>query len=205
MEYFFYVFLFDQKIEVINIIIIIAGAKNLIRKVKVFLKYTLNNPPDDISLYIFLVFQIYPTSMQIKKPPIGIIILSDSIMRESKIECPKIVILLNMPNESEAMIPININPVPEIIHAFFLDHFLLSIKYDAITSINDIADVTAAKNTRRKKIIARYFPYFMWSNIYGRVLKSSPEPAVGSRSKAKTAGSIAVHANIAIIRSKIGI
>lgn len=161
MEYFFYVFLFDQKIEVINIIIIIAGAKNLIRKVKVFLKYTLNNPPDDISLYIFLVFQIYPTSMQIKKPPIGIIILSDSIMRESKIECPKIVILLNMPNESEAMIPININPVPEIIHAFFLDHFLLSIKYDAITSINDIADVTAAKNTRRKKIIARYFPYFM--------------------------------------------
>jgi len=30
-------------------IIIIKGTKNLIRNVKVFLKYTLYNPPEDIS------------------------------------------------------------------------------------------------------------------------------------------------------------
>ena len=89
--------------------------------------------------------------MQINNPPIGIIILSDNIVRISNIEWPKNLILLKIPKESEAAVPSNIKPIPGIIHAFFLDHFILSIKYDAITSINEIADVTAAKNTSRKK------------------------------------------------------
>ena len=50
--------------------------------------------------------------------------------------------MLKIPKESEAAVPSNINPIPGIIHAFFLDHFILSIKYDAITSINEIADET---------------------------------------------------------------
>ena len=84
-KYRYYIHNVKEK-DVINIIIIITGAKNLIRNVKVFLKYTLYNPPDDNSSNIFLVFQIYPTSMQIHNPPIGMIILSDNIISISNIE-----------------------------------------------------------------------------------------------------------------------
>ena len=82
--------------------------------------------------------------------------------------------MLKIPKESEAAVPSNINPIPGIIHAFFLDHFILSIKYDAITSINEIADVTAAKNTSRKKNNSKIFTVLhMVKNVRKSIEKQS--------------------------------
>lgn len=86
----------------------------------------------------------------------------------------------------------------------FLDHFLLSIKYEAITSINDIEDVIAAKY-QCKNIIPHTRPSFILLNTNGIVWNIKPDPPAGSSPNANTAGKIAKQAKTAIIRSKSGI
>ena len=143
--------------------------------------------------------------MHMKNPPIGIRILSESIVRNSKMLSPIILTLSKIPKDREARIPIELKIIPGIIHAFFLDHFLLSIKYEAITSINDIEDVIAAKNTSAKNIIPHTRPSFILLNTNGIVWNIKPDPPAGSSPNANTAGKIAKQAKTAIIRSKSGI
>ena len=68
------------------------------------------------------------------------------------------------------------------------------MKTDTIVSIREIADVSAAKNTSRKKIVPITPPNFMLANTLGRVMNIRPGPAFNAErsppENANTAGMI---------------
>ena len=84
-----------------------------------------------------------------------------------------------------------------------------SIRLETTASIREIAEVTAAKNTRIKKIEPNMFPRGILLNTFGKVINISPGPAfsleVSPPENAKTAGTIMSPAKNAIPVSKISI
>ena len=79
-------------------------------------------------------------------------------------------------------------------HAFLRPQWNLSRKMDTMVSIREIADVKAAKNTSRKKIVPIAPPNFMLANTFGSVMNISPGPALSAErsppENANTAGMI---------------
>jgi hypothetical protein len=51
------------------------------------------------------------------------------------------------------------------------------MKIDTIVSIKEMAEVSAAKNTNKKKMIPMNFPNGMDKNTFGNVINISPGPA----------------------------
>ena len=80
---------------------------------------------------------------------------------------------------------------------------------ETIVSIREMADVSAAKSTSRKKTAPTNCPIGMLLNTFGSVMNISPGPALSAElsppEKANTAGTIISPARKAIPVSKISI
>ena len=110
---------------------------------------------------------IYPTRIQMKNPPTGIISLSERKLRNSKKLIPPSV--KSLLKESDAIQPkINIAK-DEIMTAASLDNSNFADSHDTITSSREIDEVIAAKNTRIKNIAATILPPAIFEKTTGSV------------------------------------
>ncbi len=106
------------------------------------------------------------------------------------------------PKDRELGIPRRKIAVVKRSTAFFLLQCQVPMTKEAHTSRSATALVTAAKNTSKKKRIAKIDPPFSASNTFGSVTKIRLGPEAGYNPLANTAGIMAIPARTAITVSR---
>ena len=150
-----------------------------------------------------------PTKIQVPNATIGIrtLLLTKSMI--SSTDMPIQLMKLSGPKPSEDGAPKISARTATKRHAFLRPQWNLSRKMDTMVSIREIADVKAAKNTSRKKIVPIAPPNFMLANTFGSVMNISPGPAPSAErsppENANTAGMIIRPARKAMPVSNISI
>ena len=123
--------------------------------------------------------------------------------RKSKTVLSNNFILFKIPKERVAGIAISEMIQNRTRQALILDNFNFSTRVAQGASNILIPDVTAAQSSNIKNDKAIKHPNCIWENIFGRVIKTNPAPALGSKLKENTAGKIIIPASSAKIVSKI--
>ena len=184
------------------------GAIHLMITVNIFSDLNVTFPSCTSSTIDF-GFMINPTKMQVKNATIGIstLLLMKSII--SRTDIPIQLMKPNGPNPREEGIPMINARIKTKIQDFRRVQFNLSMIMETIVSINEIADVSAAKNTRIKNKVPITLPNLILLNTLGSVINIKPGPALrvsGSPPEnANTAGMIIRPARKATPVSKISI
>ena len=107
------------------------------------------------------------------------------------------------PIDNEQNIPTKVMIIPNPTVALVLLHPFLSIKYAVTTSNIEIADVSAAKNNKKKNRVPHTNPPASWGKMVGRTTKINPGPSAGLAPRANTVVKIATPASIAMAVSKV--
>lgn len=149
-----------------------------------------------------------PMITQVKNATIGIITLLLTKSKKVRMSSnPNGFMWLQILKPKADGIPtINVNPVT-IMQAVFLPSFVLSMTIDTIVSINEMEDVSAAKNTSKKKIAPIKPPIGISLNTSGRVTNIKVGPGFVSPFTIEeyAAGTIISPAKNAIAVSNISI
>lgn len=151
------------------------GAIHLIITTNIFLD--LNFSPFLVTSSITACgFITNPTKKQVSNAQIGIniLLLIKSIMSKNDMFIQ--VINESGPKPRQDGVPSARENANTMIQALCLLHLNLSQKMETIVSINEIAEVKAAKNTRIKNIVPIKEPNFMLLKTFGSVTNMSPGP-----------------------------